>query len=110
MGPWRRHGPGPDGDGVCELEETACGVPALKVLCFVLLGQRNPLQPMLAWPLPAWPCSTSKRPVGAPSCGYCSDDCHMCYETESDVLGGSWGGGGGVPGLPAASPGSHASA
>lgn len=72
-----------------EPEETVCGVPALKVLSFVFLGQRNPLQP-----LPAWPCSTHKRPVGAPHCGYCSDDCHMCYETESDVLGGSWGGGG----------------
>lgn len=49
------------GGRVCEPEETVCGVPALKVLSFVFLGQRNPLQP-----LPAWPCSTHKRPVGAP--------------------------------------------
>lgn len=39
------------------------------------------------------PDSTSKNRglVGAPPCGYCSDDCHLCYKTKTDVLGGGAG-------------------
>lgn len=97
-GPWLRNGTGPGGGRMCDLEDTVCGLLALRVLCFVSLGQRNVLQP-----LPAWPQQHQQNNslVGAPPCGYCSDDCHLCYKTETDVLGraGQVGGPCRAPGL-----------
>lgn len=54
--------------GGCEPEETVCGVPALKVLCFVFLGQRYPFSPCLPGPCLPGPCLPG--PAGAPPCGY----------------------------------------
>lgn len=63
-------------------------------LCSVFLGQRNPFQPSPAWlysTRPAQRAPGKRLSGGAPSCGYCSDDCHMCCKTETDVLGGGAG-------------------
>lgn len=89
-GPWLRDGTGPGGGRVRDLEDTVCGVLALRVLCFVSLGQRN-LQP-----LPVRPRQHRQNSglVGAPPCGYCWDDCHLCYKTETMCLVeglGRWG-------------------
>lgn len=61
---------------------------------FCLPWAEKPRRPCLPGPTaPAGPREHQESGclVRPPPCGYCPDDCHMCYETETGVLGGEWG-------------------
>lgn len=92
--PWLRNGTGPGGGRVWAVRDSLWGSCPHSSPCSVFLGQRNPLTSLPAWPYStSWPREHQESGclVRAPPCGYCPDDCHMCYETETGVLGGRRG-------------------
>lgn len=107
FGAWRRHGPGLGGGGVCEPKRQSVGFLPSRSFFLFSLDREIPFSPCL--PGPAVPARGPwERPLVATV--QMIVICAMRQNQMCLVGAGVWVGVGGVPGLPAASPGSHASA